>query len=407
MLQVMDGRRDSGIVTAMSSKTLAFVLSCAFATFAIVVACGKSAPADEPAPGESGPPPSQREEAADLPPLEPPPGAGVAAAPRPDTEPAAEVGLADPGNDPRVVGWVREALGCAWTPQGFSIRCPAYQQWLDELKDHQAEPTLVALTADGDEKVRFLGASALVRRGSAYRGDKALSERLVAAAERERSPAVGALLGTLLARIDMAGGLEARVRAIATGHALSDLRAALVGELLFKAGAGWFDLTLELAKGEPDEAVRLAALTAFWVGGQDRREEVCQLWLETIADEAPKVAAKGAYLLSFWGRCQAHFDALQKEQARRAQLGLMTWDYFASVENLARDRRAKRKQKKLAVAIARAVVKQGKNPWAARNRALDYLAAHDRHAKRFIETFTEDEVELVARKASELFDKLR
>lgn len=127
-------------------------------------------------------------------------------------------GLDAKDNDPAVVALAKAALAC---PRGgdelFDTKCSAYTTWADP-KRASADATSVNLLDDADERVRFLGATALKPEhpafvkgeGVHYQFDRALAGRLIAAAAKEPSETVAVSLGARVARIDVekTGALE-------------------------------------------------------------------------------------------------------------------------------------------------------------------------------------------------------
>jgi hypothetical protein len=314
-------------------------------------------------------------------------------------------GLSDQSFDSGLAERARRALECPWH-EGFSISCEPYARWLDALESGEPDRSLVALLGDPDLHVRYLGAAGLARRGVAYRRDAGLRAEILERAAREREPTVAARLGAVTARLEATREEDRdRLLALAREHPVPGFRAALWGDALHYQGDAWFDPTRETSAKDADPAVRLAALAAFFVGGSSRPAEVCALWRAHLASGDPALAERTAYWISFWGRCQADFDALLEEQERRAQEGRMSWAYLSSLEYLALEERAAPAQKERALAVARSVVENRKNGWAARNRALEWLHGQDPKSREFVSRFAQDGELQVRDKAHELLKR--
>ena len=176
-------------------------------------------------------------------------------------------GLDDPANDPELVERAKAVIECPWS-SGFGSACEPLGLFYEALKPLDESPThaggralvleqaLVRFAADHDVRVRFLGASGLARRGNRYKTDVALAGALVRSLEDERDPTVGNQLGVVVARITLVDtGLAERVEANVTGHKLTRVRAALVGELLYHNGVRFFELTRRRVTEDPVTAM--------------------------------------------------------------------------------------------------------------------------------------------------------
>ncbi len=335
------------------------------------------------------------------PPPAEPPSAPPAAPAAPRVTPP-ETGLTAEDNDLALVEAALDALACPWDA-GFRLECHGYARWLDALGGGAPDPTLVRFIEDADPHVRYLGAVGLVRRGSAYRADPDLSGRVLAAAERETVPALAAPLGAAAARVDGSlPGVAARLTALARDHALAELRAALMGDLLTYGGPAFFDATRERLVRDPAEPVRLAALMAFWTGGVARAADVCALWADHLSDPAPRVADKAAYALATWGKCQARYPALLAALERRLAAGGFRFADANTLHAILGDPAVSPPDRTGAVSLARAAATTASAPWDARNRALELVAFHDPAASVVIGALAADPIPAVRDKARAL-----
>src|SRR5262249_4701978 len=111
---------------------------------------------------------------------------------------------------------------------GLDLDCDAVkalsEMTIDKGKD---DTTFVKLVEDKNEKVRWVGWYGLMRWGDAYKGDKALAERVVGAAERETGKSFDGALGTTVANIKHdKTSLGPRIKDLAMNEKVSaDLRA--------------------------------------------------------------------------------------------------------------------------------------------------------------------------------------
>jgi hypothetical protein len=291
-------------------------------------------------------------------------------------------GLGRADNDPAVVALLKAALACK-----PSVPCTGALAWdgsEDEFVHGRADPTLVSLLEDPDERVRVLAARKLARHGAPFRTERALAERVVAAAEAERGERAAPLLG----------GLVARVELLARRHPLAVLREAVV-EGLFRnnpSSVEAFDLTKNLV-GDPDHAVRVAAVGAFWVGGDHWSEETCRFWFDHIDDPRDEdVAARASELLTRSGRCQAETDALLESAEKRFRAARTDRPAFAAaLRNVCEDRKSTDAERARAGALARRLVQEKSIETAVRVEALPAVLACDPAGGRaFVNGFATD-----------------
>ena len=304
----------------------------------------------------------------------------------------------------------RAVLECRFH-DGFTTHCEPYRDWLEALKsglanerDRQAiEASLVEMVSDDDHRIRYLGALGLARHGLRYKTELTLAEELVKALASEGEAVVGAQLANVVVRIKLeVTGLKPKVAKLVIKHRLAEVRSVLVGELLYHQGLDFFELTWKSALEDSATSVRVSALSAFWIGGAERSQEVCALWRQHIGSSEDAIAEKASFLLSFWGACEAHYDALLDEQARRAMAGTMTWSYISSLAHLLRDNVLDDVRRGRVIAVLRQVVEVATNGWSARSRAMELLKDKDPDAMSFIERFRADASPLIKAKAQKL-----
>jgi hypothetical protein len=307
-------------------------------------------------------------------------------------------GLAAPDADKSVAELAQHALSCHWDRDGLTSDCAAALEWRDAtvgFAGGRADPTLVDMLEDRDERIRWLGATKLVTSGKAYRTSKPLAERVVAAAEREKSDRLGGPLGEALARVDVqATGTFDRVRAMVVRHELPSLRAALVAHLLRHNGssAGTYEVTREMVH-DADPAVRLAAVNAFWMGGGKRPDDTCKVWQAATASDDDDVAAQSSENLAHFGQCQAAYPGLLDGEDARRKAAKTTRPRFASALGyLCLDEKATADQRARATTILRAVAELELLQPAVRGAGLEAVLKCDPSGgKAYVQKFTGDE----------------
>ncbi len=304
----------------------------------------------------------------------------------------------------------RKAIACRWEATAPSVDCQDAKTWRearDVFEGGRADAVLVGLLEDSDDRARHLGAWNLNVFGERYRSDKALAERVVLVAEREKSERVAAPLGAALSRIDVERTeLFDRVRAIAMKHALLAFRTSLAATLAKNnlASLPAFTLTLDLVR-DPEKDVRGAALGALWQCSSRRPEETCRAWRENIdRTDDDELASRACDYLTWAGACQSHYDALLDSEEKRFKSGRMNGAPFAkALGNLCEDVKANATQRGRATDLLKRMVEQKTTQKYVRSAALEGVMRCDAGGgKVFVQKFSEDDDPFVKERAREL-----
>ncbi len=324
-------------------------------------------------------------------------------------------GIDAAGNDPAVVALAKKAALCKWTDSGFEYSCADRKAWEEAeiLKDGKADPTLVAMAEDASEQVRWLAASALYNKGKVYQTDKALAERVLAAAEAEKAKSVGRNIGGAAGRIKLPQhGLVDRAKGLTKAPTLKETRLGFIGSVQFANSDAFYDTTVALAKSEPDNDVRDAAMSAFWTGTPSAKNaEVCQMWLDLSRDANDEFAGHAAYFTAFYphsGGCKAQWDPLLGDIEKKAKAGTAKSSYWGSaVYYLHAQNQATPAQKSKAIAVAKALAENAGNSASTRVRALELIAEKAPGGKAYLGKFTNDKDSYVKSRAAELQKKAK
>jgi hypothetical protein len=361
-----------------------YIAAVAVVALGLAAGCGKSSPA--PAPADSAAPAAAT-------------GSGK--------------GIDAPGNDASVVGLGRKALGCSYGAYGFPLACAEVKAFLDDehLREGKADATLTSFLEDPSEQVRWLGARALSTQGKAYRTDKALAERVVKAAEDEKSKTVAQELGGAVGGIKHAEtGLGQRIQAMAKSHPVQTLRTSLLSRMLFTNGESLYGFVRDIAKDDPDPIVRKAAMSAFWSGTPPQHEgETCAMWLGFVDDAVDEVAGEAAYLCAYYphgGGCKKEWDPLLDKIEKKAKDGAVKSAQMASALSfLNRQKEISDPQRKRTLAVARTLLENKANAGMARGRALEFIAERDPDGPKLLDKYKDDADLFVRTRARDLADK--
>lgn len=324
-------------------------------------------------------------------------------------------GIDAAGNDPAVVALAKKVLGCKWTDSGFDYECADRKAWSESelLKEGKADATLVSMVEDSNEQVRWLAAQALNEKGAKYQKDKALSERVLAAAETEKAKSVARNLGSAAGRIKLPEvGLTERAKALGKSPTMKETRLGFIGSVQYSNNEAFYAYTTDLARTEKDPEVRDAAMSSFWTGTpSSKNAEVCQLWLDLSHDANEELAGHAAYFTAFYPHntgCKAQWDTMLGDIEKRAKAGTAKSSYWGSaLYYLYAQNGASAAQKKRAVAVAKAIVDNKANSGNARARALELVAEKDPGAKAYLNKLTNDPDSYVKSRAADLLKKAK
>ncbi len=313
---------------------------------------------------------------------------------------AAGGGVDDAANDKAVVALAREAIKCGWQDTwGLKSGCPGLEAWTKSelIKGGKSDPTLLNFLADAQKEARWLGAYGLYNGGQTYRQDAAMAKRVLAAGRAEKDSTVARKLGDAIGRIDVAkSGTGDEIKKMLAESSSTTLRQGIVEGVLFtnRSEGGFYDLLAKMARTEKDKTVRKSAASAFWVGGSERRDDTCKLWLELADDADDDLAGNSAYHASWWssgGGCTGQWDALLGVIEKRAKAGKVKSTFMTSALGwLQKQGKATDAQKKRALAVARTIVETASNDKMARGDSLRVIGEHDPEAKKYAARFESD-----------------
>ena len=315
---------------------------------------------------------------------------------------------------------VIDTCSSTWRPgAGFEASCPAFLAFSTlKIARGSEDAYLVQLLGDPGEKVRSLGARGLALWGGAFAVDKALGERIIAAAGKETSEAFAGILGNVAGHIDAAAtGLgEATKALVVRDGALQELQAGVISSFLPSnlASPLAFDLTRDMAKRGPNTRVRNVAVTALSAIYEKRPEEVCAVWMDALKapEEAPAANAASrlttgaswiGYSQNGWSTTSSFFirenhcaklqgAALTAIEARAKSDKLVDDAWVTALAGVFREdiKPAPAADKTHALAIARGLVEKKEHSPTLRGAALRFLGKKDPQGPAYAAKFEKD-----------------
>jgi hypothetical protein len=351
------------------------------------------------------------------------PAPSSSAAPSASAPPPASAGVGAAGADPILTTPVKAVIdtcSAGWRPgSGFEAACPAFQAFSAlKIPRGAQDATLVDLLDDPNEKVRSLGARGLAMWGGAFTTDKALAERVIAAAGKETSEAFAGILGNVAGHIDAAAtGLGEPIKGLVLRDgALQELQAGVISSFLpaNTASALSFDLTRDMAKRGPNTRVRNAAVTALSAIYDKHGDEVCEIWMDALKapEEAPAANAASrlttgaswiGYSQNGWSTTSSYFirenrcaklqgAALAAIEARAKSSKLVEDAWVTALAGVFRDdlKTTTAADKARALTIARGLVEKKEHSPTLRGAALRFVGKKDPQGPAFAAKFEKD-----------------
>jgi hypothetical protein len=316
--------------------------------------------------------------------------------------------------DPKILAMATAASACkSWESGGFDSSCADYKKYSDakdDFNDGKADASLVAMLADPNEKIRYLGAYKLNQYGKTFKTDKTMAAAVVTAAEKEKTKFAAYEIGSAVGRILVRDtGTFDRVKAIVKKHDVPDMRRGILSNLLFNNSD--YDPVYALDKDmvkDADKSVAMAALTAFWTGGSRKADETCHLYADNIENPNDDMAAEASNALGWWGRCSSKFDMLLDSLEKRVKANnVSSASYASAARHLCEDAKSNDKQKKRGADLGRKIADRKDNKAWVRSSALETVMKCDtsNSGRSFVGKFKKDPEKSVADRANELLAK--
>ncbi len=316
--------------------------------------------------------------------------------------------------DPKILALAKKAAACKTYETSFDSSCADYKAWSDakdDFNEGKNDASLVGLLEDPDEKLRLLGAEKLFQYGQGYQTDKALSARVIVAAEKELTKFAGYDVGRVAGSVKVREtGLFDRVKAMIAKHPVERIRRGILSRFLSSNDDN--DAVFAVVRdtvNDSEPEVAGAALSSFWGSGYKKPEAVCAVYRANIDNARDELAADASNSLAWTGRCSADYDALLASLEKRANTtGKWSSSSYSSADrHICEDTKASGPQRKRAAAVARKVAetKTGQKAWT-RAAALDAVIKCDpKLGPGFVGKFKSDPDKTIQDKVKELLKK--
>lgn len=322
--------------------------------------------------------------------------------------PAASRGLDAPGNHTEIVSMVKSVLkNCKWERETWKRPCAS----LNELESWFSpghvvvQDTMIELCADSDPRVRALCSFVLEFDSLENIREKPLATTLLDAFEKERSTAACTGMARAIGHINAEkSGNEERIKQLIKSHPVARCRQGVLENLL-ASNEYLYDYVVNIARTDPSPALRSAAARGLGrVFLDDKRAQSCKVWLEMLDESGQEHTGQAASLLAEKEVCGGQWDELLKKVDAAVAAGKVVSPMEDVACQLPRQKKAKAEQKSQALALAKKLVENEKNPGPMRAKALECVGRYDPEGKAFAAKFADApaaEVKKAAAKVAE------
>lgn len=305
-------------------------------------------------------------------------------------------GLKNPKNDATIIGLYETLAKCKRVGVFIEGDCPAEDAWIDGVRnDDNAYKTLLNMLEDEDKVVRHAATTELEHilfMHDAGR-DKAVGERVLAAAKNENDKDVvapmGRLAGTLRAKET---GLAAAQQELYNTHPNKNFRIQLLQKMQSLNSEAHFDFTEKIARTEKDPMLRKAALRSFWTGSGSRRKDTCRIWKDALGKKET-----GDIIVSFIPGFKDCKDVTPDvlayvEKDFKANPKELKMDSSLALEQIYKAKNSDKKAQDKAFSLAKKIVESSDASWHARSSALHFLVRDTKLGKKYAKKFLKDKM---------------
>ncbi len=333
----------------------------------------------------------------------------VAKEPEEPTKPAAPAvavskGLAEEGNNPKLVELVAAFETCKLTAKNFTYECREAVKPFNEAVDKVADiPTLFNFLDDPKPYVRAAAGIAISNfMIMQTKEGREFGARLVAAAARETEASVASLLGPSILQGDFKNAdYSAAVQSIAATHPLEEMRAGVIDNLPVQDWDTFFPFLKDRLANDESPLVREAIISSFYTSAD--KEGACDFFAENLKDADAKVAAKAAYNI-VWTRdaCVAKYDDFLAEFESRVKASKADFGYLNLTSYFAQTKKSTDEQKEKFFGLLEQIVADTKVAGMGRSSALKTLGKYSPDAKTIAKKFVGDEERFVSDEAKKI-----
>ncbi len=313
-------------------------------------------------------------------------------------------GLAEEGNNPKLVELVAAFEACKLTPQNLAYACREALKPFNAAVDKEVDAaTLFNFLDDTKPHVRAAAALSIANfMMMQTAAGREFGARLTAAAARETEAAIANVLGPSILQGDFKNAeYSAAVQALAATHPLEEMRASVVENLPTQDWETFFPFLKDRLANDKSPKVREAIMSSFYTSAQ--KDGACDFFVANLKDADANVAAKAAYNI-VWTRdaCMANYGDFLAEFESRVKAGKADFSYLNSTSYFAQTKKSTEEQKATFLGLLKEVVADTNVAGMGRSSALKTLGKYAPDGKDFAKKFVADPERFVMDEAKKI-----
>tara|TARA_R110002096_G_scaffold435826_2_gene663626 strand:+ start:170974 stop:172131 length:1158 start_codon:yes stop_codon:yes gene_type:complete len=320
------------------------------------------------------------------------------------TASAISKGLAEEGNNPKLVELVAAFETCKLSAKNLTYECRDAVKPFNAAVDKVADvPTLFNFLDDPKPHVRVAAAIAISNFMLMQKAEgREFGDRLVAVAARETEASVASLLGPSILQGDFKNAeYLAAVKSLAETHALEEMRAGVIDNLPVQDWDTFFPFLKERLAKDKSPMVREAIMSSFYTSAS--KAGACDFFAENLADADAKVAAKAAYNIVWTSdACMAKYDDFLAEFDARVKASKANFSYLNSTMYFAQTEKSTDEQKAKFFGMLKTIVEDTSLGGMDRSSALKTIGKYDPEGKKYAKKFTGDSERFLADEAKRI-----
>lgn len=317
---------------------------------------------------------------------------------------AVSKGLAEEGNNPKLVALIPAFETCKLTAKNLAYECRDAVKPFNAAVDKAADaPTLFNFLDDTKPHVRVAAGIAIANfMLMQTKEGREFGARLVAAAARESEASIAGLLGPSILQGDFKNAeYSAAVQSLAATHALEEMRAGVVDNLPVQDWDTFFPFLKERLEKDKSPMVREAIMSSFYTSAS--KEGACDFFAANLKDPDSKVAGKAAYNIVWTSdACMAKYDEFLTEFESRIKAGSVDYSYLLLTVYFARSEKSTDEQKEKFFGLLKELVSNTEVAGMARSNALKAIGKYAPDGKAFAKKFVGDPERFVQDEAKKI-----
>ena len=313
-------------------------------------------------------------------------------------------GLAEAGNNPKLIDLVAAFESCKLTSKNIAWDCREAIKSFNAAVDTSSDAeTLFNFLDDSKPHVRIAAASAIASTMLMQQKEgRNFGDRLVAATARETETGLAKFLGYAILQGDFnKADYSAAVQTLVSTHPNEEIRAAIVANLPVQKWEIFFPFLKQRLATDKSPLVREAIMSSFYTSAG--KEGACDFFAANMRDADAKVAAKAAYNVVWTSdACADKYDDFVAQFEERVAASKVDFMYLTATNYFAQAKKTTDEQKAKYFGLLKKTVEDTKIGGMGRASALANIGKYAADGKAYAKKFTGDAERFVADAAKKI-----